>query len=248
MFYFRQVLFISLAVAFAVLAKGQDPYYTSINKLSGLPSNTIYDIFQDSKGFIWIANNEGLTRYDGFEFTTYIHSSQTSRSGNQVREDKYGRIWYKNFDGYLYYVHNDSLQPLNQHTPIGNTEYAILNDRLLVLQREGVDYYDLKTLQFSIARQKELLLTAGAQKVWVDESSLESTAFSVHLMGTCRMGDDPKSSVVNRWNRTHEVPNLYLVDGSSLVTSGRQQPTATIQALAYRTADHLRESAKRGEL
>jgi choline dehydrogenase-like flavoprotein len=53
---------------------------------------------------------------------------------------------------------------------------------------------------------------------------------------------------VNRWNRAHDVPNLFLVDGSSLVTSGRQQPTATIQALAYRTADHVQQAAKRGEI
>jgi choline dehydrogenase-like flavoprotein len=53
------------------------------------------------------------------------------------------------------------------------------------------------------------------------------------------MGDDARTSVVNRWNRAHDVPNLFLVDGSSLVTSGRQQPTATIQALVYRAAEHI---------
>ena len=62
------------------------------------------------------------------------------------------------------------------------------------------------------------------------------------------MGDDPKSSVVNKWNRVHDVPNLFLVDGSSLVTCARQQPTATIQALAYRAADYMQAAAKRGEL
>jgi choline dehydrogenase-like flavoprotein len=62
------------------------------------------------------------------------------------------------------------------------------------------------------------------------------------------MGDDPKSSVVDGWNRSHDVPNLFIVDGSSLVTSGRQQPTATIQALAYRAAEHMSEAARRGEI
>ena len=107
---------------------------------------------------------------------------------------------------------------------------------------------DIKTLHFIAERQKELLLTAGAKKVWLDESTLEETTYSVHLMGSCRMGDDPATSVVNRWNRTHDVPNLFLVDGSSLVTAARQQPTATIQALAYRTADHIQHSARRGEI
>ena len=62
------------------------------------------------------------------------------------------------------------------------------------------------------------------------------------------MGDDPRSSVVDKWNRAHDVPNLFLVDGSSLVTCARQQPTATIQALAYRAAEHIGQAARRGEI
>jgi choline dehydrogenase-like flavoprotein len=107
---------------------------------------------------------------------------------------------------------------------------------------------DIKTIHFMAERQKEILSAAGARKIWLNPESLEETTYSVHLMGTCRMGDDPATSVVNRWNRAHGVPNLFLVDGSSLVTSARQQPTATIQALAYRAADYIQQSARRGEL
>ncbi|MEZ5527263.1 MAG: GMC oxidoreductase [Gammaproteobacteria bacterium] len=70
----------------------------------------------------------------------------------------------------------------------------------------------------------------------------------VHLLGTCRMGNDPATSVVNRYNRAHDVPNLYMVDGGSLVTSGRGQPTMTIVALAFRAADHLIQAARKGTL
>ena len=59
---------------------------------------------------------------------------------------------------------------------------------------------------------------------------------------------DPARSVVNRFNRAHDVANLFIVDGSSLVTSARQQPTATIQALAYRAAETAANAAKKGEL
>ena len=107
---------------------------------------------------------------------------------------------------------------------------------------------DLKMLRFAAERQKEILATAGAKKVWVDPGSLDEQTFSVHLMGSCRMGNDPATSVVNKWNRAHDVPNLFLVDGSSLVTSGRQQPTETIQALAYRAADYIQQAARRGEI
>lgn len=106
---------------------------------------------------------------------------------------------------------------------------------------------DVKTMEYLVERQKEILTVAGCKQIWLDPSSME-TSYSRHLMGSCRMGDDPQSSVVDRWNRAHDVPNLFIVDGSSLVTSGRQQPTATIQALAYRAADHIAEAARRGEI
>jgi choline dehydrogenase-like flavoprotein len=62
------------------------------------------------------------------------------------------------------------------------------------------------------------------------------------------MGDDPTASVVDRYHRSHDVPNLFLVDGSSLVTSGTGQPTMTIQALAFRAAEHAARMARRGDL
>jgi len=63
-----------------------------------------------------------------------------------------------------------------------------------------------------------------------------------HLLGTARMGDDPKTSVVDRWNRSHDVPNLYVADGSCFVTSGGVNPTSSIAALALRAADHMVET------
>jgi choline dehydrogenase-like flavoprotein len=62
------------------------------------------------------------------------------------------------------------------------------------------------------------------------------------------MGNDASRSVVNSHSRAHDVPNLFVVDGSNFVTSARQQPTATIQALAYRAADWLIRVARSGDL
>ena len=105
---------------------------------------------------------------------------------------------------------------------------------------------DLKNMAFFRERALELLQAAGAKKHW--GWPVEEVTSSVHLMGTCRMGNDPKASVVNRYHRAHDVPNLFVVDGSSLVTSGRNQPTCTIQALAYRAADNMVQAAKKGEI
>jgi choline dehydrogenase-like flavoprotein len=105
---------------------------------------------------------------------------------------------------------------------------------------------DFKTLNFFSERSLELLDAAGALKKWA--FPVEDTAVAGHLMGTCRMGNDPKSSVVDKHHRAHDVPNLFMVDGSSFVTSGRNQPTCTIQALAYRAADHIIRMAKSGSI
>jgi choline dehydrogenase-like flavoprotein len=112
--------------------------------------------------------------------------------------------------------------------------------------RVTYDYHpdDVATLKWLTDRQIEILDAAGAKKTWTTGYALENNMPSRHLMGTCRMGNDPKHSVVDRYNRAHDVPNLWIVDGSSFVTAARQQPTATIQALAYRAADHAIRSVK----
>ena len=105
---------------------------------------------------------------------------------------------------------------------------------------------DLKAMRFILDRQLEILDAAGARRTW--NQPIAEVTDSVHLMGTCRMGNNPNTSVVDKWNRSHDVRNLFIVDGSSLVTCGRQQPTETIQALAYRAAEYMTQAARRGEL
>ncbi len=126
--------------------KSQDPYAVVISKTTGLPSNSVYHIFQDSKGFIWIATGEGLVRYDGYEYKTYVSKAQPSKAGTEISEDKLGRIWYQNFDGFLFYVENDSLKRLNQNEPAGYYHYGIIANKLFVFQKKGIDLYDLRTL------------------------------------------------------------------------------------------------------
>lgn len=103
---------------------------------------------------------------------------------------------------------------------------------------------DVKTARFACDRMLDIMEVAGARKTW--SRPFGDVLPSAHLMGTCRMGNDPAKSVVNSDHRAHDVPNLFIVDGSSLVTCGRQQPTATIQALAFRAADRVTHLAKTG--
>lgn len=103
---------------------------------------------------------------------------------------------------------------------------------------------DLSMARFLQDRAAELFDAAGATKSW--RHPIHPTNGGEHLLGTCRMGDDPATSVVDKHHRSHDIPNLFICDGSSFVTSGRGQPTMTIMALAFRAADHIKAAANAG--
>lgn len=94
-----------------------------------------------------------------------------------------------------------------------------------------------RMLDHAMARGTEILQAAGARDI-VAQGPLPYAGW--HLMGTARMGTDPTRSVVNAWGRSHDVKNLFIVDGSIFVTSGGVNPTATIQALALYIADSIK--------
>jgi len=105
---------------------------------------------------------------------------------------------------------------------------------------------DLSMAKFLQDRAVEILEAAGAAEIWRDP--VTGGNIQAHLLGTCRMGNDPASSVVDKFHRAHDVPNLFICDGSSFVSSGRGQPTMTIQALAFRAAEHIANFARGGEI
>ena len=86
-------------------------------------------------------------------------------------------------------------------------------------------------------RAKEILAAAGASDIGLN-SPIPYGGW--HLLGTARMGKDPERSVVNEWGRSHDVKNLFIVDGSVFVTSGGVNPTSTIQAIALYVADQMK--------
>jgi choline dehydrogenase-like flavoprotein len=105
---------------------------------------------------------------------------------------------------------------------------------------------DMAMAAFLQDRAMELFAAAGATRSW--RYPLEHQRGGAHLLGTCRMGDDPRTSVVDKYHRTHDVSNLFLCDGSSFATSGRGQPTMTIMALAFRAAEHIAAAARNNDI
>ncbi len=94
-----------------------------------------------------------------------------------------------------------------------------------------------RMMEHGIARGTEFLQACGATEVHTSRTVLNSPG---HLLGTARMGTDPERSVVNEWGRSHDVKNLFIVDGSVWVTGGGVNPTSTIQAVALYIADQMK--------
>lgn len=100
---------------------------------------------------------------------------------------------------------------------------------------------DKRLQRHAIGSMRRLMEAASAEDLWVEEDT-------AHLMGTCRMGSDPKTSVVDADGRSWQVPNLWVCDGSLFPTSGGVNPSLTIQALACRIAARIVAMSKRGDV
>jgi choline dehydrogenase-like flavoprotein len=97
------------------------------------------------------------------------------------------------------------------------------------------------------AAAQEMFEAAGFEIVKVEREVL-TEGWSIHELGTARMGTDPKTSVLNQFQQSHDVKNLFVVDGSSHVSASCQNPTWTIMALAWRSCEYLVSEFKKGNL
>jgi len=93
----------------------------------------------------------------------------------------------------------------------------------------------------------EILEAAGAKDIKTSDDELPP-GLCIHEMGTARMGRDPRTSVLNGWNQSHDVPNLFVTDGACMTSSGNQNPSITYMALTARACDYVVGRLKRGEI
>ena len=104
---------------------------------------------------------------------------------------------------------------------------------------------DLAMAKDMVETQREIFKTAGIEVIDERTEPLPP-GWSIHEAGTARMGNDAKKSVVNKYNQSHDIKNLYVVDGASFVSSTEKNPTLTIMALSMRAADHIEDQMKAG--
>lgn len=148
---YKKFIFLVVFFCFNYL-EAQNIFCDKLDKYNGLPTSTIYDIFQDKNGFIWLATEEGLLKYNGKYFKSYHHTNLHSKAGSRIKEDNLGRIWYQTFDGFLFFVDtNDQLNTFTQKENLGFVNYHFTNQHLIKPTQKGILFYNLKN--FKIEKQ-----------------------------------------------------------------------------------------------
>src|SRR5262249_23450084 len=105
---------------------------------------------------------------------------------------------------------------------------------------------DLKMADLMYDHAEELLRAAGAEILPYKRNAPPPPGDATHEVGTARMGNDAKTSVLNRFCQTHDVKNLFVVDGSPFVSLSEKNVTLTIIALAWRACEYLAEEFRKG--
>ena len=135
------------------------------------------------------------------------------------------------------YNHWCPLGLLGEILPYADNRVTLAEDRDdlgLPVAKVHFDLYenDKRLIRFGVRTVSDILEAAGAEEIAEDPRY-------AHLVGACRMGSDPRTSVVDGWGQSHDIANLFVMDGSVMPTQGSANPGLTIQALAARTADYI---------
>lgn len=111
----------------------------------------------------------------------------------------------------------------------------------------GYDDNDEKMIKDFLDQSAEMLETAGVKDV-VKHDTHQAPGLDIHEMGGCRMGHDPKTSLLNKWNQMHLCNNVYVTDGACMTSTGNQSPSILYMAFAARAANHASEEMKKGNI
>ncbi|MCC7246367.1 MAG: histidine kinase [Saprospiraceae bacterium] len=110
--YLRGLYILAALIPVCVSAQsGGNPAFTHFSVKDGLPARTVYDIIQDKKGYMWLATELGICRYDGYTFWQPPTPEAAMGSAFTLKEDSLGRIWYKRLNGSLWHFDGDSIRP-----------------------------------------------------------------------------------------------------------------------------------------
>jgi choline dehydrogenase-like flavoprotein len=115
------------------------------------------------------------------------------------------------------------------------------------LLKISVDYddNDVRLLKDFLTQGAEMLDKAGCKNI-TSHDSKQAPGLDIHEIGGVRMGKDPKTSLLNKWNQLHDCPNVFVTDGACMTSTSTQNPSLTFMAITARAANHAAEELKKG--
>ncbi|KAB1154633.1 hypothetical protein F7018_13985 [Tenacibaculum aiptasiae] len=160
--YLYFILLFSSAVSFS-----QHPVFEHLTEKDGLPDIEFYDVLEDEKGYIWLAADKGLFRYDGKEFKNYSHPKKRALSVFGLRLDSQGRVWCNNITGQFFYVENDELKLFIDIEEQANgqlAEFLFFKDYLIIINYWYILNVNLKTKESKLINNNNYIATVFKKK------------------------------------------------------------------------------------
>lgn len=142
--FFAGVFLFNLFIAAAIAQTN------NLQQVPGFPATDIYDLLTDSKGYLWIAHDGGISKYDGINFINYSSPLQTSPDVTGLIEDKYARIWFHSFTGQIFYIQNGRMNLLTDYDSKGEPNFpriGLFKDMLVATTKRGLFICDINTLK-----------------------------------------------------------------------------------------------------
>lgn len=207
-------------------AQSKNLIFNNINIEQGISQSTIEDIFQDSEGYIWLGTNDGLNRYNGYEFKIYNYEEyQNSISHNgitDITEDKYGNIWVSTVSGVNKI--NKKTEKISNYTEINGkikedstTEIIVTKDNnILVGTYEGLNIYNAKEDRFDIIlEQKDGILSSCIYSI---DEDINGNIWIGTELGLNKLSKDFK--VLETYTSESEIYNIFCDDENGFVWAG----------------------------
>ena len=207
-------------------AQSKNLIFNNINIEQGISQSTIEDIFQDSEGYIWLGTNDGLNRYNGYEFKIYNYEEyQNSISHNgitDITEDKYGNIWVNTVSGVNKI--NKKTEKISNYTEINGkikedstTEIIVTKDNnILVGTYEGLNIYNAKEDRFDvILEEKDGILSSCIYSI---DEDINGNIWIGTELGLNKLSKDFK--VLETYPSESEIYNIFCDDENGFVWAG----------------------------
>ncbi|MBG9375379.1 GMC family oxidoreductase [Panacibacter sp. DH6] len=183
-------------------------------------------------------------------YTTYM-GAYRSRSDGEAGAEQIGAAFKESLTvpgkWHVYaYLQGETIPKESNHVRLSKDEKDQWGIPLLITS-VGYDDNDERLLKDFFVQTEEMLTKAGVKNITHNDSK-QAPGLDIHEMGGCRMGNDPKNSMLDKWNALHHCKNVFVTDGACMTSTGNQSPSILYMTLTARAANHAADELKKGNL